>query len=48
MFINPKDHSPLKKSEKKVKAKVPQSCPILCNRMEVQSMEFFRPEYWSG
>ena len=31
MFINPKDHSPLKKSEKKVKVKVAQSCPILCN-----------------
>ena len=29
-----------------VKVKVAQSCPTLCNRME--SMEFSRPEYWSG
>ena len=28
------------------KVKVAQSCPTLCNPME--SMEFSRPEYWSG
>ena len=25
-----------------------QSCPTLCNPWTVQSMEFSRPEYWSG
>ena len=30
----------------KVKVKVTQSCPTLCN--PIQSMEFSRPEYWSG
>ena len=34
--------------------KVAQSCPTLCNPMDytvawtIQSMEFSRPEYWSG
>ena len=48
MFINPKDHSPLKKRGKKVKMKVSQSCPILCDPMEIQSMEFYRLGYWCG
>ena len=30
----------------KVKVKVAQSCPTLCD--PIQSMEFSRPEYWSG
>ena len=32
--------------EKKVK--VTQSCPTLCEPWPIQSMEFSRPEYWSG
>ena len=32
----------------KVKAKVAQSCPTLCDLMDTQSMEQSRPEYWSG
>ena len=32
--------------KKKVKVKVAQSCRTLCD--PVQSMEFSRPEYWSG
>ena len=28
--------------------KVIQLCLILCNSMATESMEFFRPEYWSG
>ena len=32
----------------KVKMKVAQSCPTLCNPWIIQSMEFSRPEYWSG
>ena len=28
--------------------KVAQSCPTLCDPMDIQSMEFSRPEYWSG
>ena len=28
--------------------KVAQLCPTLCDPMTIQSMEFFRPEYWSG
>ena len=35
------------KSERTVKVKVTHSCPTLCNPM-VESMEFSRPEYWSG
>ena len=31
-----------------VKVKVTQSCPTLCNLWTTQSIEFFRPEYWSG
>ena len=31
-----------------VKMKVAQSCPTLCNPMDDISMEFSRPEYWSG
>ena len=27
---------------------VAQSCPTLCNPMVTKSMEFSRPEYWSG
>ena len=30
-----------------VKVKVTQSCPVLCDPMD-WSMEFSRPEYWSG
>ena len=38
---------------KKKKVKVAQLCPTLCNPVytytwTVQSMEFSRPEYWSG
>ena len=37
----------------KVKALLPQSCPILCNLMDCSPpgssvMEFSRQEYWSG
>ena len=32
----------------KVKAKVAQLCPTLCDPWTTQSMEFSRPEYWSG
>ena len=28
--------------------KIAQLCPALCNPMEYKSMEFSRPEYWSG
>ena len=28
--------------------KVAQSCQTLCDPMAIQSMEFSRPEYWSG
>ena len=28
--------------------KVAQLCPALCDPMDTQSMEFSRPEYWSG
>ena len=35
------------KSERTVKVKVTHSCPTLCDPM-VESMEFSRPEYWSG
>ena len=28
--------------------KVAQSCPTLCNPIDYKSMEFSRPEYWSG
>ena len=28
--------------------KVTQSCPTLCDPWTIQSMEFSRPEYWSG
>ena len=30
------------------KVKVAQLCPTLCNPMDIQSMKFSRPEYWSG
>ena len=36
---------PLPQTE--VKVKVAQSCPTLCHT-HIQSMEFSRPEYWSG
>ena len=32
----------------KVKVKFTQSYPILCNPMDIQSMEFSRSEHWSG
>ena len=32
----------------KVKVKVTQSCPTLCDPIDIQFMEFSRPEYWSG
>ena len=35
-------------SSKKVKVKVAQSCPTLCDPIDIQSMEFSRTEYWSG
>ena len=40
--------SELKEGSSKVK--VTQSCPTLCDHMDynIQSMEFSRPEYWSG
>ena len=28
--------------------KVVQSCPTFCDPINIQSMEFSRPEYWSG
>ena len=32
-----------------MKVRVAQSCPTLCDPMDyIQSMEFFRPEYWGG
>ena len=31
-----------------VKVKVIHSCLTLCNPMDCASVEFFRPEYWSG
>ena len=33
---------------KRIAVKVAQSCPTLYNLMSIQSMEFSRPEYWSG
>ena len=33
---------------RKVKGKVTQSCLTLATPWTIQSMEFFRPEYWSG
>ena len=33
---------------KSSEAKVTQLCPTLCNLWTIQSVEFFRPEYWSG
>ena len=32
----------------KVKVKVTQLCPTLCNPQTIQSMEFSRPENWGG
>ena len=31
-----------------LKVKVALSCPTLCDLMDIQSMEFSRPEHWSG
>ena len=31
-----------------VKVKVAQLCLTLCDPWTIQSMEFFRPKYWSG
>ena len=31
-----------------MKVKVAQSCLTLCHPMDYKSMEFSRPEYWSG
>ena len=31
-----------------MKVKVAQLCPTSCDPMTMQSMEFSRPEYWSG
>ena len=33
---------------KEGKVKVTQLCPTLCDPMDYLSMEFSRPEYWSG
>ena len=38
----------LRKIHKDIKVKIAQLCPTLCNPMTIQSMEFSRPEYWSG
>ena len=38
----------MKATQSEVKVKVTQLCPILCNPGTMQSMEFSRPEYWSG
>ena len=35
-------------NNEKVKVKVTHSCPTLCAPWTIQSMEFSRPEYWSG
>ena len=43
-LLKPSPHQDLRK----VKVKFAQSCPILCDPMNVQSMKFSRPEYWSG
>ena len=32
----------------RVEVKVTQSCPTLSNPVDAQSVEFSRPEYWSG
>ena len=32
----------------KIKVEVAQLCPTLCDPWTTQSMEFSRPEYWSG
>ena len=32
----------------RAKVKIAQSCLTLCDPMDIQSMEFSRPEYWSG
>ena len=37
-----------KSGGKKVKVKVTQLCLTLCDPWTIQSMEFSRPEYWSG
>ena len=31
-----------------IKVKIDQSCPTLCDPVTIRSMEFSRPEYWSG
>ena len=37
-----------KESGPVLKVKAIQLCPILCDPMDIQSMAFSRPEYWSG
>ena len=39
---------PLWLSWERSKVKVFQSCPTLCDRVDIQSMEFSKPEDWSG
>ena len=41
-----KSHTELTQSESEVKGKVARWCLTLCDPMD--SMEFSRPEYWSG
>ena len=43
-----KEGKPPGHSGMRVKVKVAQSCPILCDPWTIQPMEFSRPEYWSG
>ena len=40
--------SPIYAVKWSVKVKVAQLCLTLCDPMAIQSMEFSRPEYWSG
>ena len=35
-------------TDREVEVRVAQSCPALCDPMDIESMEFSRPENWSG
>ena len=41
-------HPPPGARKWKVKVKAAQSCPTLCDSWTIRSVEFSRPEYWSG
>ena len=41
-------HTHTLSGNKIMKVKITRSCPTLCDPIDIQSMEFFRPEYWSG